>query len=98
MYRNQRVDELIVCNPCFIAKKRGPKNDYSDAHHLAQQLRGGFLIPVFHDDSFFSDLRRVVNAYENLIGDIVRTKNRYKSLFIARAIEVEGKEIFNDEK
>jgi hypothetical protein len=37
-----QVDELIVCNPCFIAKKRGPKNDYSDAHHLAQQLRGGF--------------------------------------------------------
>ena len=36
------VDELIVCNPCFIADRSGPKNDYADAKHLAQQLRAVF--------------------------------------------------------
>src|ERR1700692_4405274 len=46
------VDELIVCNRCFIAKRKGTKNDYQDALHLAQQLRGNFLTPVFHEDSF----------------------------------------------
>jgi hypothetical protein len=75
------VDELIVCNPCFISKRTGPKNDYLDAFHLAQQLRGGFLTPVFHDDSFLSDLRKIVTSYENLNTDIVRAKNRYNMSF-----------------
>ena len=92
-----RVDELLICNPAFIAKKRGPKNDNSDAEHLAQQLRGGHLIPVFHDDSDLSDLRRVVSAYEQLMGDIVRAKNRLKSLFVARAINVQGRKVYSDE-
>lgn len=89
-----QVDELIVCNPCFISKKQGPKNDYSDAFHLAQQLRGGFLSPVFHEDSFLSDLRKVVTSYENLNGDLIRAKNRYKSLFTSRGIKVPGTKIF----
>lgn len=85
-----QVDELVVCNPCFISKRKGPKNDYLDAHHLAQQLRGGFLTPVFHDDSFLSDLRKIVTSYENLITDLIRTKNRYKSLFTSRGILFEN--------
>lgn len=34
-----QVDDLVVCNPCFIAKRKGPKNDYLDALHLAQHLQ-----------------------------------------------------------
>lgn len=89
-----QVDELVVCNPCFIAKRKGPKNDYLDALHLAQQLRGGFLTPVFHDDSFLSDLRKIVTSYENLVSDLIRAKNRYKSLFTSRGICVKGTKIF----
>ena len=85
-----QVDDLIVCNPCFIQKRTGPKNDHLDALHLAQQLRGGFLTPVFHDDGFLFDLRKIVTSYENLINDGIRAKNRYKALFIARGICLKG--------
>ena len=74
------VDELLVCNPCFIPKRNGPKNDYQDALHLVQQLRGGFLTPVFHEDSFLYDLRKVVASYENIVRDRISAKCRYKAL------------------
>lgn len=92
------VDELLVCNPCFIADRSGPKNDYADAKHLAQQLRGGFLTPVFHANNFFADLRRTVNAYENLVIDIAKTKNRFKAVFISEAknISSRGKTVYKD--
>lgn len=88
------VDELIVCNPCFIPKRKGPKNDYLDALHMAQQLRGGFLTAVFHDDTFLSDLRKVVASYENVVVDLIRAKCRFKALFTARAIPVNGTKIY----
>jgi transposase len=88
------VDELLVCNPCFIQKRKGPKNDYQDALHMAQQLRGGFLTPVFHDDTFLSDLRKVVASYENVVTDLIRAKCRFKALFVARAIPVSGTRIY----
>ena len=88
------VDELIVCNPCFIPKRKGPKNDYLDALHLAQQLRGGFLTPVFHDDTFLSDLRKICTSYENVVSDLIRAKCRYKALFVSRGIPVEGTRVF----
>lgn len=89
------VDELIVCNPSFIAKRKGAKNDYLDALHLAQQLRGNFLTPVFHEGGFLSDLRKVVSSYENLINDLIRTKNRYKSLYTSRGIAVENAKLYS---
>ncbi len=48
------ADELVICNPAYVVRKPGPKNDYSDTCHLTQQLRGGFLSSVFHADHFFS--------------------------------------------
>ena len=88
------VDELLVCNPCFVAKRTGPKNDYQDALHLAQQLRGGFLTPVFHEDGFLSDLRKVVASYENIVRDLIRAKCRFKALFNSRAILLPGSAVF----
>ncbi len=88
------VDELVVCNPLFLNRRTGPKNDYLDGLHLAQQLRGGFLTPVFHDDSFLSDLRKVVTSYENLVTDGIRAKNRYKALFAARGLSTHGRKIY----
>ena len=95
MVLKDEVDELVVCNPCFIAKRKGPKNDYQDALHLAQQLRGGFLNPVFHDDTFLSDLRKIVTSYENVVADLIRTKCRYKALFTSRGILVDGRKIYS---
>jgi len=47
----EHVDELIVCNPVYLAKKPGAKTDFRDALHLAQELRTGHLKPVHHEPS-----------------------------------------------
>jgi transposase len=94
VFIKDEVDELVVCNPCFIPKRKGPKNDYQDALHLAQQLRGGFLTPVFHDDSFLYDLRKVVSSYENIVTELIKAKCRYKALFTSRAIIMPGGKVY----
>ncbi len=97
VFVKDEVDELLVCNPCFIPKKKGPKNDYQDALHLAQQLRGGFLTPVFHDDSALYNLRKVVAAYENIVSELISAKCRYKALFTSRAILLPGTKVFSSD-
>lgn len=93
-----KVDELVVCDPMFVNARTGPKDDYPDAIHLAQQLRGNFLTPVFHDDNFFSELRSMVSSYMDLVRDTVRVQNRYKALYRAQATETEGRTIYRDEE
>lgn len=95
--KNQ-VDELVVCNAAFIHRRRGAKDDYQDTLHLAQQLRGNFLTPVFHEDNFYSQLRTVVSGYQDVVDDLVRIQNRYKALFRSEARETKGTTIYSDEK
>lgn len=90
------VDELIVCNPTFISARSGAKNDLADTRHMAQQLRGNFLTPVFHSNHFFADLRSIVSAYEDVTRQLTREKNRYKALFRSEARETEGSKIYGD--
>jgi transposase len=97
-FLKEEVDELVVCNPTFVHRRSGPKNDYTDTLHLAQQLRGNFLEPVFHEDNFFSRLRNVVSHYQDLVDDMVRVQNRYKALFRSEARETAGARIYSDEK
>jgi len=91
------VDRLIVCDPAVVNRRRGPKDDYPDTLHLAQQLRGDFLTPVFHEDNFFSELRSIVSSYADLITDLGRMQNRYKALFRSEAHETKGRKIYGDE-
>jgi transposase len=90
------VDKLVVCNPSFVTRRTGAKNDYLDTGHLAQQLRGNFLTPVFHEDNVFSELRNMVSAYEDLVRDTTRAKNRYKALFRSQAHDTKGSAIYSD--
>jgi transposase len=90
------VDKLVVCNPSFVTRRTGAKNDYLDTSHLAQQLRGDFLTPVFHENNVFSELRSVVSAYEDLVRDTTRAKNRYKALFRSQAHETKGSTIYSN--
>jgi hypothetical protein len=92
-----KVDKLVICDPSVVNRRRGPKDDYPDTLHLAQQLRGDFLTPVFHEDNFFSNLRGIVSSYQDLVRDSVRIKNRYKALFRSEALDTAGKKIYNDE-
>jgi transposase len=86
----KEVDELTVCHPGYLGKKPGAKTDLRDATHLAQELRCGHVIPVFHDQSQMMELRSLVSGYKDLVQEIVRTKNRYKSLFRSEAIKTPG--------
>ena len=80
------VDKLIICNPLYINRKQGPKNDYTDAFHLAQQLRGDFLIPVYHSQNELLEIRIMVSAYQDIVDEIVRIKNQYAALIRSEAI------------
>lgn len=80
------VDELTVCNPLYLNRKRGAKNDFNDALHLAHQLRGGLLEPVYHSDHEFIKLRTLVSGYDDLNYEIIRTKVRYSALLRSQAI------------
>lgn len=83
----EEVDELIVCNPVYVAQKGGSKDDDKDALHLAQELRTNHLKPVFHEESHWIELRVLVNNYLDLVQEIVRTKNRLKAVFRSEAID-----------
>ena len=83
----EEVDELLVCNPVYVAEKQGAKTDFRDALHLAQELRTDHLKGVYHDESHWIELRTLVNGYLALVQEIVRTKNRLKAVFRSEAIE-----------
>ena len=89
-----KVDELIVCNPLFLSRKQGPKNDYRDALHLANELRGNHLTPVFHEDNEYMDMRTLMSGYFDIVREGVRAKNRYKCLFRSEALDTKGKTIY----
>lgn len=72
------VDELVVCQP---REKGGAKTDEIDAGEIADLLRVGRLKAVFHEDSELMHLRTLVSGYEDVVAEIVRTKNRYKALY-----------------
>ena len=77
----EKVDHLLVCNPVYVAKRKGAKTDFLDALHLAQELRTGHLQEVFHDNSHWMSLRVAVNGYLDLVEEIIRFKNRLKRRF-----------------
>lgn len=92
------VNEVTICNPLFISRRTGPKNDYRDALHLAHELRGKHLTPVYHDDSVFMEMRSLITAYQNLSADIRQAKNRYKAIFRSEALPTEGTKFYRDEE
>lgn len=94
----EHVDELLVCNPTYVAKKSGAKTDFRDALHLAQELRTNHLKPVFHDSSHWSDIRVSVSGYLDIVEEIVRFKNRLKSVFRAEAISTNENSFYNNLK
>ena len=91
-----QVEHLVVCNPVFLAKKQGAKTDYRDALHLAQELRGNHLKPVYHDNSKFMELRALVNSYNDLIENIVATKLRLKALFRSYGLNTDESDFYRN--
>ncbi len=80
------VDKLIVCHPAYLPKKSGPKNDYRDAVHLANQLRANNLTSVFHDETFLMSLRTLVHNYEAVNQEGINLKYKFKALLRSEGI------------
>ncbi|KKO20343.1 MAG: transposase [Candidatus Brocadia sp.] len=91
------VDELIVCNPVANGDYKKKKTDKMDARKLSNLLRGGFLVPVYHDGSKRERLRSLMSGYQDFIEEGVRLKNRYKSLFRKSGKKIKGEALYNDE-
>ena len=93
-----QVDELLVCNPVYVAKKPGAKTDFRDALHLAQELRTDHLMPVYHDNSHWTQLRVSVSGYLDIVQEIVRFKNRLKSVFRAEVINTDEARFYKNKE
>lgn len=78
------VEEIVVAK---VGKSRGPKSDRTDAFALAERLRtDGIGTPVFKDVGPLGALREACRVYNMVTSDVVRTKNRLKSMFRSRGI------------
>ncbi len=97
IFLKDKVDKLIICNPTYVAKKQGAKTDFRDALHLAQELRTNHLQPVFHDTSHWMEIRTTVSGYLDIVEEIVRFKNRLKSLFRAEAIQTDENSFYKNQ-
>lgn len=93
-----KVDEQVACDPFYLGKKQGPKDDDRDAWHLANEGRCGHVVPVFHEANDLAEIRALMGAYSDLVREITRTKNRFKALFLAEALESGGDAIYRDSK
>lgn len=86
------VKEIVVCNPRYN-KPRGPmrnKNDRLDACTLAEALRKGELVAVYHGDEDLERLRELVRTYEMMTIDTTRSKNRIKAAYRGCGVPATG--------
>jgi transposase len=93
LFRDE-VDEVVVCNPVVNARYKDKKTDKYDASKLADLLRGKFVCGVYHDGSERERFRVLMSGYEDLIGDMIRVKNRYKSLFRKKGLSIRGESVY----
>jgi len=82
------VAEIVVSMP---AKKRGAKDDQRDAWARAEELRvGGVETRVYKAPQHLGALRAAVRAHRFAVTDVVRAKNRLKSVFLGRGISTDA--------
>jgi len=87
------VKQVVVVG---VLKARGSKTDKRDAFGLAEQLRVGSMATIIHKGrGKFSRLSTLSKTYGFITGDVVRVKNRLKSVFRSRGISTPGKEVYS---
>ncbi len=83
-----QVTELAVTVP---GENRGAKDDERDAWARAEELRvGAIRTRVYKAPLHLSALRNAVRAYRFAVTDVVRVKNRLKSVFRSRGIATDS--------
>jgi hypothetical protein len=93
-----KVDEQVACDPFYLGKKQGPKDDDRDAWHLANEGRCGHVVPVFHEENELIEIRALMGAYSDLVRETTRTKNRFKAMFLAEALDATGDAIYHEKE
>jgi len=82
------AEEVVVAVP---PERRGSKDDVRDAWKRAEELRvGGIETRVYKAPVYLAALRNAVRAYVFTIRDVVRAKNRLKSVFLSRGVCMDG--------
>lgn len=79
-------------------RSNGQKSDEGDAENIARLLRTNDLVAIYKGDPAQLQLKELCRAYENLVEDTTRTKNRLKALYRARGIACPGREIYRADK
>jgi transposase len=80
------VAKVVVCNPRHNKLMQGNKSDRLDADRLSELLRVNSLVPVYHGENGTRVLKDLVYAYDGLVSDSVRSKNKVKAIFRSRGI------------
>lgn len=94
---NPLVAELIVCDPRKNHQDVN-KNDRVDARKISKLLRLGELSGVYHGEHGTRGLKEHVRAHRDAVHDVVQVKNRIKSGFRSRGINVSGSEVYHPDK
>jgi transposase len=82
------AEEVVVTVP---PESKESKDDERDAWKRAEELRVGRLqTRVYKAPAQLAALRNAVRAYTFAVRDVVRAKNRLKSVFLSRGISIEA--------
>ena len=82
------VEEVVVTVP---PESRGSKDDERDAWKRADELRTGAIqTRVYKGPVHLAALRNAVRAHIFAVRDVVRVKNRLKSVFLSRGISTDS--------
>jgi transposase len=82
------AEEVVVAVP---PKSNGSKDDVRDAWKRAEELRvGGIETRVYKAPMYLAGLRNAVRAHVFAVRDVVRAKNRLRSVFLSRGVSVDA--------
>jgi len=94
---NPHVNELVVCDPKRNRKVKGEsKGDRRDALDLAERLRTGSLVAVWHGHRETQKLKQLVQAYWTISVDTQRTMSRVKAVYRGRGIRTPGMGVYQE--
>lgn len=89
------VASVTVCDPRhnkLIGEQN--KSDDEDAEKLARLLRMGEVKAVYKGDDQQRELKELCRAYENLVEDATRIRNRLKAIYRGRGIDCPGQAVY----
>lgn len=92
------VSAVTVCDPRHNKLiEDGNKSDDDDAETLAQLLRIRAVKAVYKGDDQQQQLKELCRAYQNLVQDTTRVKNRLQAIYRGRGLDP-GSAIYRDDQ